>query len=123
MQKRRNTLKDLDFLLGDLGRELGFSNRLTARELLPPGMVLSDIEFACAVLRAENMNPDYEPKWVLQIREKFAALRPLNFISGMNVGPRPQPGLKHDHKFRLAPGRPSGESDPPHIADNILSPQ
>jgi len=61
----------LDLLLGVLCRELGFCNRVTAAELLRPGTVLHDADFAHVVLRAENMNPEYEPKWVRQIRERF----------------------------------------------------
>jgi len=66
-------LKDLKFLLADLCTDWGFCNRLTAGELLRAGSTLTDVEFAHAVLQAEKMNPEYEPKWVKQIRERFTA--------------------------------------------------
>jgi len=68
-----DTLKGLDLLLGDVCRELGFCNRLTGAELLPPGGTLNSTEFAEAVVRAENMNPEYEPKWMRQIGDRFEA--------------------------------------------------
>jgi hypothetical protein len=74
MQKQpQDPLKDLDVFLGDLCREWGFCNRLTAADLVAEGGVLSDAEFAYAVLRAEKMKPEYEPNWVRQIRERFVA--------------------------------------------------
>jgi hypothetical protein len=73
MQKirREDLLKDLDLLLGDLCKEWGFCNRLSAADLIADGTVLSDTEFAYAVLRAEKMKPEYEPNWVRRIRERF----------------------------------------------------
>ena len=75
MQKLRSEdlLNDLDLLLGDLCKEWGFCNRLSAVDLVPDGTALSDTEFAYAVLRAEKMKPEYEPNWVRRIWEKFVA--------------------------------------------------
>ena len=39
-------MRDLDLLLGDLCREWGFCNHLTAKELLAAGKALTDTEFA-----------------------------------------------------------------------------
>jgi len=64
----QDPLKVLGFLLHDLCVDLGFCNRLTPAELLPPGAVVNAHDFACAVLRAEGMNPDYELHWVRQIK-------------------------------------------------------
>ena len=66
-------LKDLDFLLADLCRDLGFCNRLAAEELLPAGMMLNAADFAHAVVRAEGMSPDHEAKWMQQIQDRFEA--------------------------------------------------
>jgi hypothetical protein len=73
MQKRQHRLRDLDLLLGDLCRKWGFCNHLTANELVPAGKALTNTEFAYTVLRAEKMNPDYEPTWTQRICEKFSA--------------------------------------------------
>jgi len=73
MQNRQHRLRDLDLLLGDLCREWGFCNHLTAKELVPAGKALTDTEFAHAVRRAEKMHPDYEPTWTQRICEKFSA--------------------------------------------------
>ena len=73
MQELRDPLKDLDFLLGDLCRDMGFCNRLTAADLLPPGAILSAIAFVQAVVRAEKMNPENEPTWIQQIQARFEA--------------------------------------------------
>ena len=74
MQKqRREQLAGLDILLGDLCREWGFCNRLTAADVVAQRTALSDMEFAYAVLRAEKMNLEYKPDWVRRIREKFVA--------------------------------------------------
>jgi hypothetical protein len=73
MQERQHRLHDLDVLLDDLCREWGFCSHLAAKELATAGKPLTGTEFAQAVLRAENMNPDYEPTWIRRIREKFSA--------------------------------------------------
>ncbi len=52
---------------------MDFCNHLTANELVPAGKALTDTEFAYTVLRAEKMNPDYEPTWTQRICEKFSA--------------------------------------------------
>jgi hypothetical protein len=54
-------------------QELGFCSHLTAKELVTAGKALTGTEFAQAVLRAEKMNPDYEPTWTRRIREEFSA--------------------------------------------------
>jgi hypothetical protein len=73
MQERQHRLHDLDLLLDDLCREWGFCSHLTAKELLTAGKALTGTEFAQAVLRAEEMNPDYEPTWTRRIRAEFSA--------------------------------------------------
>lgn len=70
---RETALKDLNFLLEDVCRDLGFCNRLSAADLLGPQSVLSATDFAAAVLRAEEMIPEYEPKWSRQLSDKFTA--------------------------------------------------
>lgn len=67
----QDPLKVLHFLLHDLCVDWGFCNRLTAEELLPPGAVLSATDFACGVVRAEGMNPDYDTDWVQNIERRF----------------------------------------------------
>jgi hypothetical protein len=73
MQKREQLLRDLDLLLGDLCREWGFCNRLSAADLVAAVNVLSDIDFAHAVLRAEKMDPESESKWARRIQGRFDA--------------------------------------------------
>jgi hypothetical protein len=63
--------KDLGFLLGDLCRDWGFCNRLSAADLDTAGGVLTAIDFARAVLQAEGMNPESEANWDREIRERF----------------------------------------------------
>lgn len=72
-KRKADLYQDLDILLDDLCREWGFCNHLTAADLIPAGAALSATEFACAVLEAEGMNPDYEVSWMRQIRDRFAA--------------------------------------------------
>jgi hypothetical protein len=62
---------DLDLLLDDLCRDLGFCNRLTGADLVMAGKSLSAAEFARAFLQAEAMNPEYEATWVKRIQERF----------------------------------------------------
>ena len=72
-KRKPDLLKDIDFLLGDICRELGFCNRLSARDLTAAGSSLDATEFARAVLQAEGMNPEYEANWARRIRERFVA--------------------------------------------------
>ena len=72
-QRKPDLSNDLDHLLGDLCREWGFCNRLTAGDLVAAGTFLSATEFAHAVLKAEGMNPEYEASWGRRIRERFVA--------------------------------------------------
>jgi hypothetical protein len=70
--KRKVTLDDdLGILLGDLCREWGFCNHLTADELIADGRELSAEDFAIRVLDAEGMNPEYEIEWRRRIRDVF----------------------------------------------------
>ncbi len=70
---REELLKEIDVLLDELYRAWGFYRRLHARDVVPPGPVLTDVAFAHAVLRAEDMSPDSEPDWVRRIRSLFIA--------------------------------------------------
>ena len=70
-RQQPDALRNLEFLLTDLCADLGFCGHLTATDLLPPGTVLSAVDFAQAVLRAEKMTPEYELKWTRQIQERF----------------------------------------------------
>jgi hypothetical protein len=70
---RETALKDLNFLLEDVCRDLGFCNRLLAADLLKTQSVLSAADFAAAVLHAEDMIPEHQPKWSRQLAERFTA--------------------------------------------------
>jgi len=73
-RKRKHDLPDdLALLLGDICREWGFCNRLSARDLVTAGRSLGATEFARAVLQAEGMNPDHEANWVGRIEKRFVA--------------------------------------------------
>jgi hypothetical protein len=65
------TLSDLDWLLRDLCVRQGFCNRLSAADLVRPGTSLDPGSFACAVLRAEGLVPEYEQKYMKAIRAAF----------------------------------------------------
>jgi hypothetical protein len=72
--KRRcgvNLADDLDVLLAKLCVDAGFCNRLRGANLLRGRDVLTADEFACAVLKAEGMAPEGEPKSRQSIARRF----------------------------------------------------
>jgi hypothetical protein len=62
---------DLDVLLGDLCIHWGFCNRLSGADLMRGRHSLTCDDFAHAVLTAEGMIPEYEKKWVREIKRRF----------------------------------------------------
>jgi hypothetical protein len=68
---RETPVKELNFLLDDLCRDLGFCSRRSAAGLLGSQSVITAADFAAAVLRAEEMIPEYEPKWSRQLADSF----------------------------------------------------
>ena len=89
-KRKADLYQDLDILLDDLCREWGFCNHLTAADLIPAGTALSATEFACAVLEAEGMNPDYEVSWMRQIRDR---IRRAVWLGYFFAKPHPKPNL------------------------------
>jgi hypothetical protein len=64
---------DLDILLGELCRMLGFCNHLSGADLLGNGEPLSAERFAIAVLTAEGFpDPHDEVTWNERLRRIFA---------------------------------------------------
>ena len=58
-QKRKmDLIADLDLLINDLCVMWGFCNQLRADDLISPGEILDADAFACAVLKAEGLNPE-----------------------------------------------------------------
>jgi len=62
---------ELRRLLDVLCVEWGFCIPSKASEDICRHLSPSANEFATAVLRAEGMNPEYEKKWFLRIRDRF----------------------------------------------------
>jgi hypothetical protein len=62
---------DLDVLLAKLCVGLGFCNQLRGADLLRGRDVLTANEFACAVLKAEGMDAEYESKFRRDIARRF----------------------------------------------------
>jgi hypothetical protein len=70
-EKRRDTLEeDLDILIGDLCALCGYCNDLSGERLVRDHAVLTDDDFARAVLIAEGMNPDTSADYKM-IRNRF----------------------------------------------------
>lgn len=67
---RKEAARSLDILLREICVDLGFCNRLNGDDFVARS-VLGAEEFAQAVMSAEGMNPEYEPKWRQQIQSKF----------------------------------------------------
>ena len=63
--------KELEFLLYDLCVDLGFCISQNDAERIASATMLEADEFACLVIEAEGMNPEYEKQWRCKIREKF----------------------------------------------------
>ena len=63
--------RNIEYLLKDICVDLGFC--------IPPNDQLEIMsadswnadDFACQILKAEGMNPEYEKQWRREIREKF----------------------------------------------------
>lgn len=63
--------KELEYLLYDLCVDLGFCIPPNDAERIASTTALEADEFACLVIEAEGMNPEYEKQWRRKIREKF----------------------------------------------------
>jgi hypothetical protein len=63
--------KELEYLLYDLCVDLGFCISQNDAERIASATTLEADEFACLVIEAEGMNPEYEKQWRRKIREKF----------------------------------------------------
>jgi hypothetical protein len=68
---RETPLNELNLLLDDLCRDLGFCSRQSAAVLFGSQSVIGATDFAAAVLRAEQMIPEYEPNWSRQLADRF----------------------------------------------------
>lgn len=62
---------DLDVLLAKLCVGVGFCNQLRGADLLEGRDLLTADEFACAVLKAEGMEAEYESKFRRDIARRF----------------------------------------------------
>lgn len=70
--KNKDSLEgDLQLLLAELCTQWGFCNRLSPQDLLDEQHTITASEFADALLSAEGMNPEHEPKWRRRIRALF----------------------------------------------------
>jgi hypothetical protein len=70
-EKRKDTLEeDLNILIGDLCVLCGYCNDLNGAKLVRDHTVLTDDDFARAVLTAEGMNPDTASDYKM-IRNRF----------------------------------------------------
>jgi hypothetical protein len=69
-EKRRDTLEDLNILIGDLCVLCGYCNDLRGAKLVEDHPVLTDDAFARAVLIAEGMKPDTSADYKM-IRNRF----------------------------------------------------
>lgn len=84
LARGRDFTHDLEILIGDWCMHGGFCNALTANDLIREDEPITAEDFARAVLSAEGMNPDYEPKWFKQMCQSFThrygpSVRPSDF--------------------------------------------
>lgn len=63
--------KEIEYLLKDLCVEWGFCIPPVDAERIAGMNKLEADEFACLVLDAEGMKPEYEKQWRFKIRNKF----------------------------------------------------
>lgn len=64
--------KDIEILINDLCVEWGFCIPTTDKEKILSLDCLNADQFACLILEAEEMNPEYEIKWRRKIRTSFS---------------------------------------------------
>lgn len=70
--KQATLERDLDVLLDDLCREWGFCTRLNGRQLIAETGSIDAETFAQAVLVAEGLNPEYEVRWMRNMKRVFS---------------------------------------------------